>query len=42
MGHDFLSGYHAKLLEYLLAIGYLLLFVPFWRYVMAGTKKKAG
>ena len=33
MEHDFLSVYSAKSLEYGLAIGYLLLFVPFWRYV---------
>ncbi len=33
MGHDFLSIYLAKTYEYLLAIGYLLLFIPFWTYV---------
>jgi glycine cleavage system H lipoate-binding protein len=38
MGHDFLSIYPAKLLEYSLAIGYLLLFIPFWRYVQGGRK----
>ncbi len=38
MGHDFLSVYHAKLLEYGLAIGYLLLFIPFWKYVQGGKK----
>ncbi len=38
MGHDFLSIYPAKLLEYTLAIGYLLLFIPFWRYVQGGRK----
>lgn len=41
MAHDFLSIYPAKLLEYGLAIGYLLLFIPFWRYVQGG-KKPAG
>jgi glycine cleavage system H protein len=41
MAHDFLSIYPAKLLEYGLAIGYLLLFIPFWRYVQGG-KKQAG
>ncbi len=40
MEHDFLSIYSAKLLEYGLAIGYLLLFIPFWKYVQGG--KKAG
>jgi glycine cleavage system H protein len=38
MGHDFLSVYSAKTLEYLLAIGYLLLFIPFWRYVQGGRR----
>ncbi len=38
MAHDFLSIYPAKLLEYSLAIGYLLLFIPFWRYVQGGRK----
>ena len=36
MTHDFLSIYSAKSLEYGLAIGYLLLFIPFWRYVQGG------
>jgi hypothetical protein len=26
--------YTAKAAEYLLCVGYLLLFVPFWRYIM--------
>ena len=38
MEHDFLSIYSAKLLEYGLAIGYLLLFIPFWKYVQGGKK----
>ena len=38
MQHDFLSIYSAKLLEYGLAIGYLLLFIPFWKYVQGGKK----
>jgi glycine cleavage system H lipoate-binding protein len=38
MAHDFLSIYAAKGLEYALAIGYLLLFIPFWRYVQGGRK----
>jgi glycine cleavage system H lipoate-binding protein len=33
---DFLSTYPAKLLEYSLAAGYLLLFTAFWRYVRGG------
>lgn len=33
MPHEFLSIYPAKLMEYCLAISYLLLFIPFWRYV---------
>ena len=36
MSHDFLSVYTAKSLEYLLAVSYLLLFVPFWRYIWSG------
>jgi glycine cleavage system H protein len=42
MAHDFLSIYPAKLLEYSLAIGYLLLFIPFWRYVQGGRKPAAA
>lgn len=38
MGHEFLSVYPAKLMEYCLAIGYLLLFIPFWRYVQGGPR----
>lgn len=38
MGHDFLSVYLAKTYEYLLAIGYLLLFIPFWKYVQGGRR----
>jgi glycine cleavage system H lipoate-binding protein len=33
MGHEFLSIYPAKAAEYLLAVSYLLMFIPFWRYV---------
>jgi glycine cleavage system H lipoate-binding protein len=42
MAHDFLSIYPAKLLEYSLAIGYLLLFIPFWKYVQGGRKPAAA
>ena len=41
MTHDFLSIYPAKLMEYGLAIGYLLLFIPFWRYVQGGKRAAA-
>ncbi len=41
MGHEFLSIYPAKLLEYGLAITYLLLFIPFWSYVQGGKRKEA-
>jgi glycine cleavage system H protein len=37
-GHDFLSGYSAKIVEYTLAVTYLVLFVGFWRYVQGGKK----
>ncbi len=40
MTHDFLSIYPAKLMEYGLAIGYLLLFIPVWRYVQ-GSRREA-
>ncbi len=42
MTHDFLSIYQAKTFEYLLAIGYLLLFIPFWRYVQGGKLAAAA
>jgi glycine cleavage system H protein len=38
MGHDFLSIYDAKAAEYLLAVSYLLLFIPFWRYVQSARR----
>lgn len=38
MSHEFLSIYGAKAAEYLLAVGYLLLFIPFWRYVQGGKR----
>ncbi|WP_242392733.1 glycine cleavage system protein H [Anaeromyxobacter oryzisoli] len=41
MTYDLLSVYPAKLLEYTLAIGYLLLFIPFWRYVQGGKRVAA-
>jgi glycine cleavage system H lipoate-binding protein len=42
MATDFLSIYPAKLMEYGLAIGYLLLFIPFWRYVQGGRLAAAA
>ncbi|HSB62582.1 MAG TPA: glycine cleavage system protein H, partial [Thermoanaerobaculia bacterium] len=30
---ELLSPYTAKAMEYLLAVSYLLLFIPFWRFV---------
>jgi glycine cleavage system H protein len=35
--HDFVSLYSAKAIEYLIALAYLALFVPFWRYVQGGA-----
>jgi glycine cleavage system H protein len=35
--HDFVSQYAAKAIEYLIAVAYLALFVPFWRYVQGGA-----
>ncbi len=39
---DFLSLYDAKVAEYLLAVSYLLLFVPMWRYVHAARAEAAA
>ena len=38
MTSDFLAIYPAKLMEYGLAITYMLLFIPMWRYVQGGQK----
>ena len=35
--HDFLSVYDAKIAEYLLAVCYLALFIPMWRFVHGGV-----
>src|SRR5512136_655331 len=40
-GNEFLAGYSAKLIEYGLAVTYLVLFVGFWRYVQSGKKAPA-
>jgi glycine cleavage system H lipoate-binding protein len=41
MSHDFLSVYDAKMAEYLLAVSYLVLFIPFWRYVQSARTAPA-
>lgn len=38
---ELLDGYQVKALEYLVAVAYLLLFVPFWRFVNAGVAPRA-
>lgn len=35
MPHDIITLYSAKAIEYLMAVFFLLLFIPFWRYVTA-------
>ncbi len=44
-GNEFLSLYAAKIVEYLLAVLYLVLFVGFWRWVQGepapGTARAA-
>jgi glycine cleavage system H lipoate-binding protein len=37
-GHDFYSLYSTKALEYVIAIAYILLFIPFWRFVNGGKQ----
>jgi glycine cleavage system H lipoate-binding protein len=41
MAYDLLSIYPAKLMEYGLGVGYMLLFIPFWRYVQGGKPAEA-
>lgn len=41
MSHDFLSTYIAKDMEYLVAVSYLFIFIPFWKYVQGGKKAVA-
>jgi glycine cleavage system H lipoate-binding protein len=36
--HDFLDGFTIKSAEYLIAVSFLVLFVPFWRFVMGPAK----
>jgi glycine cleavage system H lipoate-binding protein len=37
-GNEFLTGYSAKLVEYGLAVTYLVLFVGFWRFIHGGKE----
>jgi len=39
--HSILTLYYAKPLEYFIAAAFLLLFVPFWRYVQGGRRAPA-
>ncbi len=41
MAYDLLAVYPAKLQEYCLGIAYLLLFIPFWRYVQGPARAPA-
>jgi glycine cleavage system H protein len=41
-GHDFYSLYSTKALEYVIAVSYVLLFIPFWRFVNGGQQKAAA
>jgi len=41
IGPEFLATYPAKLMEYTLAVFYLLLFVPFWRYLHGARRAEA-
>ncbi len=36
VSHDLTTMYMAKAVEYLIAASYLLLFIPFWRFVNGG------
>ncbi len=38
---DILSPHATKAIEYVLAVGYLLLFIPFWRFVNGATVAQA-
>ncbi len=39
--HDILTLYSAKMVEYGIAIAFLLLFIPFWRYVQGSAVAEA-
>src|SRR5512133_834152 len=36
--HDYMTLHTAKMIEYLIAVSYLLLFIPFWRFVNAPSE----
>lgn len=36
----FLDGYSAKLVEYILALSYLILFVGFWKFVHGSPNRQ--
>ena len=40
--HDILTLYTAKMLEYGIAVLFLLLFIPFWRFVQGGATAAAA
>src|SRR5947207_1080475 len=40
--HALVSPFAAKAIEYLVAVAYLVLFVPFWRYLDAGRSPDAA
>ena len=37
----FLDGYSAKLIEYIVAVSYLILFVGFWKFTMKSVPQEA-
>ena len=41
ISHDFMTLQTARTVEYLIAVGYLLLFIPFWRFVNGRSKPAA-
>jgi glycine cleavage system H protein len=40
--HDVLTLYSAKALEYVIALSFLALFIPFWRYAMGDARPAEG
>jgi len=40
MPHDIITLYSAKAIEYLMAVAFLLLFIPFWRYVTGAPSRR--
>ncbi len=39
--HDYMTLHAAKTVEYLIAVAYMLLFIPFWRFVNRSAKPEA-